>query len=146
MARNRNIQSKYQAQYNAQNALSADGNIVIIGYSAGADSALILAAENIDRVVGLVMLGPTFTGATQADGSGDLKQEAPTMIAQLVNEGVKVILVDDNGSLGFDANTFGEGSSYTYIAPTSSRLHYGENGTNSSSSLYNSVWTDLMNP
>ena len=88
------LESAKWRQSNASHALSLDGSVVVVGYSGGADSALVYSQYN--SVSGLILIGPTFSGAVNRSQDSTLnKEEGIKKINDLANNGVKIVIVDD---------------------------------------------------
>jgi len=87
-----------------------DYNIVIIGYSSGADAAPMLGEIYYDTKIGgagnvtdIAMLGPTFSGDT---GHGDLGQEWSGLFDKLSRKGTDILVINDSAWGGDDATNY----------------------------------------
>jgi pimeloyl-ACP methyl ester carboxylesterase len=135
--------------------LAIEGNVVVIGYSAGADSALLYTSRH-SNVIGLVLLGGTYSGSTERWEEGDIGNLVPSTIDSMVASGKKVVVVDDKG----DAANYGIGTtssgSYKFIGQDPSRCHSSyvtgacaagaTSYTNTSSDLWKETWDFLVAP
>ncbi len=127
--------------------LALDVDVAIIGYSGGGDSALMYAKKH--QVAGLVLLDPTgsgsLTGKVNPLPSDSLEYDSTVaLINKLASEqGVRIVLVDDSGRFK-DANFTNQ--NILYIASSSDRPHYAENGTgtNGNTALIARAWNFLM--
>jgi RHS repeat-associated protein len=133
------LPAKYR-QLSSIEALNLDGNTVVIGYSGGADSALMYAENN--PVSGLILLGPTNSGAMNQAMTRQLDDStARDIINVLAERGVRVVVVDDDGSM--KDFTFHE--NVNYLPYDSKRPHHGyPSGTNSSLSLIQDAWNWIL--
>ena len=132
-------------QANLFESLSPDENILIIGYSGGADSALIYAANN--PVAALVLLDPSASGNMNMEGSQSLSFDyAVELITDLANNGTRIVLVDDNGQFGNGSKFMSDNILFIEISPVIRPHHsFGNDGTNGNYELINQCWDFIMN-
>jgi hypothetical protein len=82
-----------------------DGSSIIIGFSSGADSAIMYAEDN--PVAGLILLAPTYTGAKNADGTKELNKDmAITMLDDIAKTGVRIVIVQDPDNIRVSQSDF----------------------------------------
>ncbi len=142
------IFAKYRQMLNIA-ALSLDGNTAVIGYSGGADSALIYAENH--PIAALVLIDPTFSGRMNHDGSRQLFDfTGYAMINDLAERGVKVVVVDDGGNMDTGEmfkkeGTFHENIYFVPYGENGSRPHYTDqyadrSGSNTNPALIENSW------
>jgi len=138
--------------------LNADTPLTLICYSAAAESCLLFAKSHIQRggrVAGILLLGPTFTGADEPDGADIGYAGWVGYMDWLLEKGVDIINFDDMDRNPFDFNpaTVGfydepAGASGSYVLVIGFYEHFdGEanplNGTNTDSGLRRSLLRKL---
>jgi len=147
----------------AQNALNLglSGDIVVIGYSSGADTAVIFSNQYLmsgaGRITDLVILGGTMSG-TMPDGS-DLGDSWMCILIDLLNSGTDIYALNDDGAdflLGDDPewtifNSYlennGRHTRGTYNYVLDSRPHYHSQrgvGTNDDPQLIESIFNWIV--
>jgi hypothetical protein len=91
-----------------------DVNLIVIGYSAGGDTALIFADKyrnyqqtnsgGTGKITDIAVLGGTFTG--QMTDGRDLAKEWPTVLGSLLTWGTDIYILDDRACGGGNANGY----------------------------------------
>ena len=96
-------QTQANNTHNEVNANNIDGDLLIIGYSAGADSALIYADRYMREhpeekddwgITGIALLGPTMSGTMNEGGTLDAQWER--IMNDLLAGGTNVYWLDDD--------------------------------------------------
>lgn len=96
--------TKYRQTRNIEEK-TLDGSSIIIGYSSGADSAIMYAEDN--PVAGLILLAPTYTGVKNEDGTKELdKYMGITMLDDIAKTGVKIVIVQDLDNIRVSQSDF----------------------------------------
>ena len=140
---------------NRLNSANLDENsqIILVGYSAGGDSALIVAGTYTGKgqIDSVVVLGGTFTNPLYYnDGSEEallsLSQVSNTIINERLIKGTNVLIVDDNAAYGDEPSNYSIGTNKPgdYLFLSIEQEHYSEGwpgvATNNSRSFFDWIW------
>jgi YD repeat-containing protein len=143
-------------QTQANNMSIYDDEVLIIGYSAGADAALIYANDYMNthpnqvqeegrwKITGVALLEPTGTGTMS--GGGSLATEWNSIIDRLLQGGTDIYYLNDNGDeeLSIANNYTPPGATGDFYRDDRNIRHYdpencGGNATNNSISVRDDV-------